>query len=124
MKTALNKILFALFLVLFGAIYEIFSHEVYSYMMIYAFVPCIILAAVYMILVLKKFSLPSKLACDIMDSGVVTISIGLVFGGIIEIYGTTNKLLYVYFACGALFILAAIITYVIGIFANRKIAHA
>ena len=36
-KTALVYLLVSLFFVLFGAVYEIYSHEVYSYYMLYAF---------------------------------------------------------------------------------------
>ena len=37
-KTALVYLLLSLFCVLFGAVYELFSHGVYSFSMIYAFV--------------------------------------------------------------------------------------
>lgn len=38
LKTALVYLLASLFCVLFGAVYELFGHGVYSYFMIYAFV--------------------------------------------------------------------------------------
>ena len=37
LRIAVNYVAVALFCALFGAVYEIFSHEVYSYPMIYAF---------------------------------------------------------------------------------------
>lgn len=37
-KTALYYLFISLFCILFGAVYELFSHEVYSYFMLYAFV--------------------------------------------------------------------------------------
>ena len=89
------------FLALFGAIYELFSHGVTSYYMIYAFaVPLIIGVLSYeVMLIISKF--PGKAFADIWNTAIATLSIGCVFKGVLEIYGTTNRLIIVYPMAGA-----------------------
>lgn len=89
-----------IFLALFGAIYELFSHGVYSYFMIYAFaIPLIMGVLLYVVLILKG-KYPRKSFLNVWNTSIATFSIGSVFQGVLEIYGTSNPLVIVYPAAG------------------------
>ncbi len=101
MKTGLVYLGCSLFLALFGAVYEIFSHEVYSYYMIYAFaiplaggaLPCFLFAYF-------GRQIPNRAVQNLYNSGIAALSIGSIFTGVLEIYGTTNRLTMVYWVAG------------------------
>ena len=97
------------FLALFGAIYELFSHGVTSYYMIYAFaVPLIMGVLLYEMMLIKNI-FPGKAFANIWNTAIATFSIGCVFNGVLEIYGTTNRLVIVYPVAGAILMLIAFI---------------
>ena len=94
---------------LFGAVYERFSHEVYSYRMIYAFAfPLILGAFPYAGCLLKSFS-PGERVMQLWNAAVFTWATGSVFHGVLEIYGTTNRLILVYPIAGLISAAAAVI---------------
>lgn len=98
------------FLALFGAIYELFSHGVTSYYMIYAFaVPLIMGVLPYEVMLIKN-KLPGKVFINIWNTAMATLSIGCLFKGVLEIYGTTNRLIVVYPIVGAALILVSFIS--------------
>lgn len=110
--TGFVYLLISLFCVLFGAVYEHFSHEVYSYYMIYAFLfPLLGGTAVFYGLSLFGKRMPGRIACNLYHSGIATLTIGSLFCGVLEIYGTTNALTSVYWIVGWLFVLAGVIFY-------------
>ncbi|MBQ8922894.1 MAG: hypothetical protein IJ060_12205 [Oscillospiraceae bacterium] len=107
----------AAFFALFGAVYEHFSHEVYSYAMIYAFAVPLIAGALPLTLLLcrkKPVRLPGAGALVLWHAGLASFTVGLVFRGVLEIYGTTNRLMPVYPAAGGILIAAALLAYLIG----------
>ncbi len=85
---------------LFGAVYERFSHEVYSYWMIYAFAFPLMLGAIPGAVFLRKSYTPGKWAIWLWNAAVFTWTTGSVFKGVLEIYGTTNRLILVYWIAG------------------------
>ena len=85
---------------LFGAVYERFSHEVYSYWMIYAFAFPLMLGAFPGAVFLRKSYTPGKWAIWLWNAAVFTWTTGSVFKGVLEIYGTTNRLILVYWIAG------------------------
>lgn len=90
----------AIFLALFGAIYELFSHGVYSYHMIYAFCfPLVMGVLLYAVLIING-KYPRKSFLNVWNTSIATFSIGSVFQGVLEIYGTSNPLVIVYPAAG------------------------
>ena len=91
----------ALFLALFGAVYEYFGHEVYSYYMIYAFAFPLALGALPWCVLALRARRVQRTAAQLWDSGVLTLAVGSVFRGVLEIYGTTNRLVIIYFIVGA-----------------------
>ena len=97
----------ALFLALFGAVYEYFGHAVYSYYMLYAFaLPLALGALPWCVMALRRRRPPCRIAAQLWDSGVLTLAVGSVFRGVLDIYGTTNRLVVVYAAVGAALLLA------------------
>ena len=110
-KTALVYVRLSLFVALFGAVYELFSHEVYSFYMIYAFVfplaggvlPFLMMA----VLQIKRY--PDVWFRNLYHSGIATLTAGSIVRGVLEIYGTTNSLTRFYWWAGAILITAAIL---------------
>ena len=112
-KTAFVYLLVSLFCGLFGAVYEIYSHEVYSYYMLYAFAfP--LAGGVLPFLAIGLFRIkrcPGALSRNLYHSGIATLTVGSVIRGVLDIYGTTNGLSEYYWIAGFLLILAGIASY-------------
>lgn len=101
-KTAFIYLLVSIVCVAFGAMYELFSHEVYSYFMLYAFLfPLIGGTLPFFILTCSRVRLPDKIACKLYHAGIAALTVGSLFTGVLEIYGTTNRLTAVYWIVGA-----------------------
>lgn len=97
-----------------GAVYELFSHGVYSYYMIYAFmIPLALGALTHLADSRGYFTKGGRTAEMILLAAVATLSIGSVMKGVLEIYGTTNTLLSAYPVAGVILLAAALIYTVI-----------
>lgn len=108
---ALYYTLAAAFTGLFAAVYEIFSHEVYSVYMIGAFLIPLLLGALPAVLIASAARhFPGKETCRLWAWGLSALTIGALFQGALEIYGTTNRLIAAYPAAGALLLIAALIS--------------
>ena len=118
-----------------GWLYELFSHGVYSNYMIYAFMVPLACGALPDILAAtrgcrsKKRSgcareahathdAASYAASGLRLAAVVTLTVGSFIKGILDIYGTTNRLLVVYPIIGLALAIAALIAF---IWQNRTI---
>ena len=100
----------AIFCALFGAIYELFGHKIYSYYMIYAFaIPLVCGASVYAVLALWGKKEPNIRAMRLWNSAIATFTIGSLFRGVLHIYGTTNRLIIVYPVVGIMLVAATVI---------------
>lgn len=111
-KTAYIYLLISLFFLLFGAVYEIFSHEVYSFYMIYAFAfPLVGGTLPFLTLgILRVRKYPNTISKNLYHGGIITLTIGSVLSGVLEIYGTTNALVVIYWVVGIpMVVLGAII---------------
>lgn len=107
LKNCVGHICAAAFMAIFGAVYEHFGHEVYSYFMIYAFaVPLIFGALPYGIAALKNVS-PGRVTINLWNSAIAAFSVGCLFKGVLDIYGTTNRLIIVYPIVGTVLVSAA-----------------
>ena len=100
-----------------GAIYEIFSHGVYSYFMIYAFAITLIGGALpYMLSYIGSLTgrfaqlraLLGSAGEGLYHAGIATLTVGSIMKGVLDIYGTTNRLTMVYPVIGAILIIAAV----------------
>ncbi len=121
-KTGFVYLFVTLFLILFGAVYELFSHEVYSYFMLYAFVVPLVggVLPFFALAFSRQVPLPGRVALNLYHSAIATFAVGCCFAGVLEIYGTTNSLLNVYWIAGAILLFAAVIAYLIGCITQKR----
>ena len=113
-KTSLIYLISTLFCVLFGAVYERYSHEVYSFDMIYAFafplvggtLPFSILSMIQV----KRY--PGTVSRNLYHSGIATLTVGSIVRGILEIYGTTNVLSGYYGIVGSILTISGLVLYI------------
>lgn len=114
-KTAFVYLIITLFCAVIGAVYEKFSHEVYSYYMIYAFVIPLTFGAIPLFaLGLFGKKTPCRFSLNAWNSGVAALTVGSIFKGALDIYGTTNRLLIVYPIVAGALLLAGIIAFFAG----------
>lgn len=139
-KTALIYLVAAIFCAVFGAIYEIFSHGVISAFMVLAFLFPLLGGALPFFLIYKAGSArqarrrktakkrpagarltsgnrrplsPGITSRSLYHSGIISLTVGSIMTGILEIYGTTNGLTAAYWLAGAALILSGIVTHLI-----------
>ena len=100
-KLILVDLIAALVCALFGAVYERFSHGVYSYWMLYAFAFPLVLGVLPLYLVeALRAPLPGSLRWGLYHAGIATLTVGSLISGALEIYGTSNPLTFVYWIVG------------------------
>lgn len=101
-RTLLIYLSTTLFCGLFSAVYEHFSHGVYSNYMIYLFMfPLIGGVLPYAVLGLfLRTRCPLPVPARIYNSGVATLTVGSCMKGVLEIYGTTSDYMVAYWAAG------------------------
>ena len=116
-KNLLYSTVWTAFLALFGAIYELFSHDVYSYYMIYAFGIPLVMGVLPYETMLISGKYPGRLFYNFWNTAIATLSIGCLFSGVLSIYGTTNSLIIVYPIAGVILI-------IMGLVANALTAKA
>ena len=113
LRTAFIHLAIAIFTALFGAVYENYSHGVYSYYMIYAFAfPLVMGTLPYIAIALfgiKRY--PSSVTNAIYNCAIATLTLGSILQGVLVIYGTSNTLVYVHIIMGAVLVVASVITY-------------
>ena len=99
-------LLSALLCALFGAVYELFSHEVWSCFMICAFaIPLLLGALPFFLLRMRGKPFPGKTA-ELVHAGVAALTAGSILQGVLEIYGTSNPLTAVYWTAGGVLVSA------------------
>jgi peptidoglycan/LPS O-acetylase OafA/YrhL len=87
----------ALFCAAFSAVYEIFSHGVYSLAMIFLFIWPLLLGALPCFFLEKKnMAMPGRLYQD----GIVILTLASLIAGILEIYGTSSPYTVPFFWAG------------------------
>ncbi len=101
-KSTLIYLIASVICALFGAVYEVYSHGVYSFHMIYAFAYPLLggVLPLFIMLYCNIKSLPGHFACSIWSCGIATMTVGSIIKGVLEIYGTTNILTSVYTPLG------------------------
>lgn len=112
-----KNIIFAVFCAIFAAIYEHFSHRVYSPYMICAFLFPVCLGIVPDLIRLKLCKSPQylqkagqiyEISLVMQQCGIYTFAVGSIFRGILDIYGTTNALSAVYWWAGAVLFIGGV----------------
>lgn len=98
------------FTAIFGAIYEYFSFGVYSFYMIYAFLIPLLFGVLPWLYMAEHSSsrkgYPPRLSVNLSNAGIATLTVGAIFRGILEIYGTTSVYSRYYMVMGAFLLLA------------------
>lgn len=115
-KKGFIYLLVSIFCVLFGFVYECFSHEVYSFYMIYAFMIPLIGGVIpfYGMALYGIRRVPKRLSINLYNSGIGTLTVGSIFKGVLEIYGTSNRMVIFYWFVGIGFLCAGVLLYLIG----------
>lgn len=119
-KQAIVYLIISIFCFVFGRVYEMFSHNVYSsYMMNSYLIPLFFgfFASLTMFL-LKLNKITNRISINLYNASIATFTIYSIFKGILEIYGTTNKLINIYLYIG---ILLFIISIAINFYQNQFI---
>ena len=111
-KISKTYMIISAFCIVFAAIYEYFSHEVYSPFMIFAFLIPFIGGTV-------AFYTIKRFAQNIMP-GIATLTVGSIFQGVLEIYGTSNSLVNVYLVVGCSLIVSAALIYIVNAVKKHK----
>ena len=107
LKAALVHCAAAALCALFGAVYELFSHGVYSYFMLYAFaLPLVLGALPTLVLALREGPRPRPWARRLWHGGVAALTVGCLFEGVLRIYGTESVWALAYLGVGAAMLLA------------------
>ena len=108
---------------LFSIIYEYFSFGVISkYMILAPLIPLILGVLTYLLLL--KNEKVGYIESSMYSNGVYTLLIGSILQGVLEIYGTTNKLMIIYLVVGIGLIFISLIIYIKklkNIYKNNKI---
>jgi len=110
-RLAFRYLLITVLCAVFGAVYEAFSHGVYAFGMLYAFaIP--LLGGVLPALLLARYgrTLPSDTAVQLWHFGISALTVGSLFSGALEIYGTANRLTAVYWLAGGVCLLLSLLT--------------
>lgn len=115
LKTAFVYLVASLFCALFGGVYEFFANGVMSFRMVYAFaIPLVggTLPFLYMaVFGMKPY--PAAVLVGYHHCAVATFTVGTLLWGALEIYGTSNILVQIYYMVGISLIVGEVIAYVI-----------
>ena len=121
LRIARNYAFVALICLAIGLGYEIFSHGVWSVFMIGAFaVPLVLGVIPNLVIGFGNLKSPDMASETLYACGIITLTLGSMLKGALEIFGTTNTLLDYYWMVGGAFTLLGIIFYL----AQRKTTTA
>lgn len=102
-KTTVKIYVFAtLFCIAFSYVYSLFSHDVSSPFMSYAFVFSLVLG-VFGFIVLGRLDLNNRIAFNLYNAGITTLTVGSILRGIIDIAGADTAYPVYYFVVGTAF---------------------
>ena len=121
LQRILNGLITTTACAIFGGIYEKFSHGVYSNYMVYAFMIPLMLSVFPSLLLLlnAKIEIPEA-ARNLWNFSVAALTVGCIFKGVLEIYGTTNWLTILYLAVAAGLMAAAVSVWVMNGIEKKK----
>lgn len=110
-KLAFIYLAISIFCAFFGAVYERFSHGVYSLFMIYAFAFPLVggtLPALWAVVFGCKHP-PAPLPRMLYHCGIATFTVGSIITAVLEIYGTSSPLTGWYWPVALLLIIASVL---------------
>lgn len=101
----------AAFTALFGAIYEVYSHSVYSYYMIYAFAPLLVISLMYLCFALFAKHPPRRVTRNLLSAYGACSAVGMTAKGVVVIFGSTNRLLIGYLIISSILLILTMISF-------------
>ncbi len=121
-RTSLIFLCVTLFCGLFSAVYEHFSHGVYSNYMVYLFmfpffgglVPYALFGLV------PKIKCPSPASARIFNSGVAALAVGSCIKGVLDIYGTSSSYQPIYWVLGVMLVSFGVVMFVFNLLFPRQ----
>ncbi len=123
-KRLILYISITLFCGIFSAIYEHFSHGVYSSYMISLFAFPLIGGVLPQILLMTgRIPYPSVIVSRLYHTGIATLSVGCCMTGIFEIYGSASALTKYYWYAGLALLLVSVLLYGISLAGRRRISN-
>lgn len=113
-KVGFIYLIFSIICIIFGAVYEHYSHGIYSYYMIYAFIfpLCFGTFPFITLSIYGYISFPKRISLNLYNSGIATLTVGSIMEGVLEIYGTENSLLRIFWIVGVLLFGSGLLIYV------------
>ncbi|MBV6449425.1 MAG: hypothetical protein MHPDNHAH_00135 [Anaerolineales bacterium] len=109
-KTAVVYLFATLFCIALNYVYSLFGHGVSSPFMSYAFVFSLVLGVVGFLL-LDRLNLNNRVAFNLYNAGIATLTVGSILRGIIDIAGADTVYPVYYFYVGAILVVAGALTY-------------
>lgn len=110
-RITIRYLLATIFCAAFGAVYELFSHGVYAYGMLYAFIFPLLGGVLPGLLFMKgNGKILAGTALQLWSFGISALTVGALFSGALEIYGTTSRLTTVYWLAGVVCLLLSVLT--------------
>ena len=95
-KTGVRYLLASIVIAAAGAVYGLFSHGVYSYYMTYAFMIPLLCGTLPHLVMAMGSSEKTFYAKEAQLAFIATLTAGSLLKGVLDIYGTTNRLLIIY----------------------------
>lgn len=115
-----------IFCVVFGLVYESFSHGVTSNFMLFSFLVPLILGVIpFAIFFFAKIkTIPSKFSYYFYNFSIATLTVGSIFKGVLDIYGTTRDFyIYTFLIAGISFLAIGIISHIVILIISRTHAQ-
>ncbi len=104
-----NSFIYTIVTMIVSFIYELFSHGIFSSYLIFAFIFPFISLVFYEILYKRKDKNFCLIFSRLFNLSMLTFTILFIMLGVLEIYGTTNDLIYVYLVLGLFLLVISII---------------
>ncbi len=115
-------LIFTVFCAVFGFVYELFSHDVFSPFMGLLFLFPLLLGTLpfYLLGLFQASKLPGVLSRYSYHSGIATLTLGSLLTGVFDIYGSTAPLVCVYWIVGSVLTIGGILIYVYSLSKHRQ----
>ncbi len=121
LKTGYTYLIVTIFVAFAGFVYERFSHNVFSYFMLYAFAFPFLGAFVYLTLAIAKVKFyPSVVTSQLLVATIATFCVGSIIMGVLEIYGTTSYLAGTYWCVGTVLSFITAVAFILDIVKNKE----
>ena len=109
-KTAVVYLFATLFCIVLNYVYSLFGHGVSSPFMSYAFVFSLVLGVIGFLL-LDRLNLNNRVAFNLYNAGIATLTVGSILRGVIDIAGADTVYPVYYFYVGAILVVVGALMY-------------